>query len=210
MSPKQDNQETGRAARRPATVTLCCGSSVSTHEGRLGSVGALVVDEQKCAITHLIVTNSDAAGTGRLVPVGCATAGDGEQLMLDLDRAEVLDFDRLTVPYYLADPPSPDQRGDVESWLNPPVGFTFALHDQLPRGTVALRRPVVVHTRDDQVLGIVDLWDLEPRTGRIQTILVRRGWLLNHRGLSVSGPLIDHIDDDGIHLVTRRAQLFGS
>jgi hypothetical protein len=69
---------------------------------------------------------------------------------------------------------------------------------------------VVVHTRDDQVLGFVDIWDLEPMTGRIQTILVRRGWLLNRRGLSVSGPLIDHIDVDGIHLVTRRAQLFGS
>jgi len=66
-----------------------------------------------------------------------------------------------------------------------------------------------VRTRGRELLGIVASWELDPSTGRIRSILVRKGRLLNRRGLPVSGTLIDYVDDDGVHLGSSREQLLG-
>ena len=210
------NSRRERAARhtRPFAgsdlVTVHCGTRVSAHDGTVGSVAALVVDVHTAEVTHLVVTNADIGGSGRLVPISCAASGDGEQLMLDRDRSEVMEFDRLTVPYDLGDPlPADGPAEGIGWWLIPPGGRTFAVHDSPPHGSLALRPPVAVRTRDAELLGVVGSWDVEPSTGRIRSILVRKGRRLNRHGLPVSGPLIDYIDDDGVHLLAPREQLLG-
>jgi hypothetical protein len=192
------------------SATLHCGTSVLAHDGEVGSVAALIVDVRSTEVTHLVVTNADMANSGRLVPLSCVTAGDGEQLTLDPDRSDVLRFDRLTVPYDLGDPLPPDVRAEgLGVWLIPPGGRSFAVHELAPLGTLALRPPIPVRTRGRELLGIIASWELQPSTGRIRSVLVRKGRLLNRRGLRVSGELIDYIDDDGLHLGSSREQLLG-
>jgi sporulation protein YlmC with PRC-barrel domain len=194
----------------PVSATVHCGTSVEAHDGEVGSVAAIVVDVKTAKVTHLVVTNADIGGSGRLVPLAYATTGDGEQLVLDLDRSDVLRFDRLTVPYDLGEPLLPYARAEnIGVWLTPPGGRTFAVHETPPLGSLALRSPVAVRTRDGKVLGIIASWELECSTGRIRSIVVRMGHLLNRHGLTVSGPLIDYIDDDGVHLAAPREQLLG-
>jgi sporulation protein YlmC with PRC-barrel domain len=212
MSAQPTNHRADREPRpRPAlSATLHCGTSVLAHDGEVGSVSALIVDVRSSEVTHLVVTNADMANSGRLVPLACVTAGDGDQITLDRDRCDVLRFDRLTVPYDLGDPLPPDGRAEgLGVWLIPPGGRTFAVHEMTPHGTLALRAPIPVRTRGRYLLGIVASWELEPSTGRIRSILVRKGRLLTRRGLPVSGALIDYIDDDGVHLTSSREQLLG-
>jgi hypothetical protein len=210
----------GSAERRPdryehrpahaASVMLHCGTRVSAHDGEMGSIAALVVDVQATQVTHLVVTNADMGGSGRLVPLSSATTGDDEQVTLDRDRADVLRFERLTVPYDLGDPfPAEGLAESIGTWLIPPGGRSFAVHDLTPHGTLALRAPVPVRTRGDELLGFVASWELDPSAGRIRSIVVRKGRFLNRRGLPVSGPLIEYIDDDGVHLGATREQLLG-
>ncbi|MEO8693575.1 MAG: hypothetical protein ABI658_08670 [Acidimicrobiales bacterium] len=200
----------GAQSRRAATVEVHCGTRVSAHDGELGGVAALIIDVRSTEVTHVVVTNADMAGSGRLVPLHCVMSSDGEQIALDRDRRDVLRFDRLTVPYDFGDPLPPEARAEgLGVWLIPPGGRTFAVHELTPHGTLALRAPVPVRTRERELLGIVASWELEPSTGRIRSILVRKGRLLNRGGLTVSGPLINYIDDDGVHLSTSRDQLLG-
>jgi hypothetical protein len=209
--PASNHRAAGEARpTRGTSVTLHCGTSVLAHDGAVGSVAALIIDVRPTEVTHLVVTNADMANSGRLVPLSCVTASDGEQLTLDRDRCDVLRFDRLTVPYDLGDPLPPDGRAEgLGVWLIPPYGRTFAVHELTPHGTLALRAPIPVRTRGRELLGIVASWELEPSTGRIRSILVRKGRLLNRRGLPVTGALIDYIDDDGVHLGSSREQLLG-
>ena len=189
-----------------ATVKVHCGTQVWAYDGRIGSVSALVIDMQTAEITHLVVTNADAAGSGRLVALSCVSNGDGERIVLEVDRAEVLRFDHFTVPYKLPYTPLDyaDSSDSVSVWLIPPGGFTFALHDAVPDGALALRAPVAVRTSEGEQLGIVVSWDLERSTGRIQSIVVREGHIFNRSKVSVAGSLIDQIDDEGVLLSAPR------
>src|SRR5437868_3161186 len=130
---------------RSNVVTVHCGTRVVAHDGVVGSVAALVVDVRKGEVTHLVVTNADIGGSGRLVPIACADTGDGEQVVLDRDRSDVMEFDPLTVPYDVGDPlPSDGPAEGIGWWLIPAGGRTFAVHDNPPRGSLALRPPVAV------------------------------------------------------------------
>ncbi len=209
-SPGNEGTAPAERPRRVGSVTLHCGTRVTAHDGYLGTVAAIVLDARNSNVTHVVVTNADMGGTGRLVPLTCIAYGDDDHLALDRDRAEVLRFDRLTVPYDLGDPLPPDGRAEgIGVWLIPPGGRSFAVHDTPPYGALVLRPPVAVRTREGDVLGAVASWELEPPTGRIRSVLVRRGHLLSHHALPISGPLIDYVDDDGVHLAARREQLLG-
>jgi len=212
MSAQPAEHRTPFGARSPhtATIDVHCGTRVLAHDGELGGVAALIIDVRSTEVTHLVVTNADMAGSGRLVPLHCVMYSDGEQLALDRDRRDALQFDHFTVPYDFGDPLPPDARAEgLGVWLIPPGGRTFAVHELTPQGTLALRAPVPVRTRERELLGIVASWELEPSTGRIRSILVRKGRLLSRGGLTVSGPLINYVDDDGVHLSTTRDQLLG-
>jgi hypothetical protein len=196
---------------RVVSVSVHCGTRVSAHDGAVGSVGALVFDVRSNEVTHLVVTNVDIAGSGRLVPLSCVTEGDGEVLTVDRDRSDVLRFDRLIVPYDLGDPLPPDApAAGLGIWLIPPGGRSFAVHELTPPGTLALRAPIPVRTRLRELLGIVASWELEPSSGRVVSIIVRAGRVLSRQGFPVSGSLIDYVDDDGVHLRTSREQLLGA
>ena len=198
-------------SRASATVSVRCGTSVSAHEGNVGSVAALVVDVHNTAVTHLVVSNGDAAGEGRLVPLSCAATGDGELVELDRNRADVLSFELCVIPYQLGDPKPRDGRSEgLGSRMISRGAFTLHLDETAPETTLALRRPVSVRTRNGGLLGVVESWQLERATGRIQCILVRWGRSLNRTGLPISGPLIDHIDDDGVHLAVQIERLLGN
>jgi sporulation protein YlmC with PRC-barrel domain len=205
---KQDRPMTRSIERLP--VTLHCGTRVSATDGSLGSIAGLVIDVRNGQVSHVVVTNADMGGTGRIVPLACVASGDGDDVQLNRSRGETLAFDRLTVPYDLGDPfPSDGYAEGIGVWLIPPGGRSFAVHDCLPHGSLVLRPPVAVRTKEGDVLGTVASWDIDPAQGRVRTIMVRRGHVMNRHLLPISGPLVDYIDDDGVHLTVARARLLG-
>jgi sporulation protein YlmC with PRC-barrel domain len=205
----KEQRSTARTSER-VPLTLHCGTSVLANDGPLGSVAGLVIDVRRGDVTHVVVTNADMAGTGRIVPLSYVTSGDGDDVHLSRSRAETLALDRLTVPYDLGDPFPPDGHAEgIGVWLIPPGGRSFAVHDTLPYGSLVLRPPVSVRTKEGELLGSVASWDIDPTHGRVRTVVVRRGHLLSRHLLPISGPLIDYIDDDGVHLTATRARLLG-
>jgi uncharacterized protein YrrD len=190
---------------------LRAGAKAVTTDGKSSHVLALVVDAASATVTHLVVDNVDIHGTGRLVPLGNVTAMSADLVTLDLSLGEFVDLDRFLVPGRLpggGGGGEEKEEGLMAFWLGPPGGYTWVGQEDLPRPSdVVLRSDAAVHVLDGRDVGVVDELLVDPSSGRISGLRLRRGHLLGHRDLIIPAEAIESFDDHGVRLNLDRAAL---
>ena len=182
------------------TVSLHCGSKARTAHGDVGEVVALVCDVGTTQITHLVV--SVRGVVPRIVQVSCVTAGDGDWLEMELERVEVEHLAPFVAPAEQPVYTESNEPGRPGLWLAPQGDFPGIRPDGVPDAPLALRSPVPVRSASQGYVGHIVLWNLERGNGRISSIVVREGQRFNHADVVIPGSEIDHVDDDGVQLLS--------
>lgn len=182
------------------TVSLHCGSKARTPHGVVAEVVALVCDVGTTQITHLVV--SVRGVVPRVVQVSCVSAGDGDWLEMELERAEVEHLARFVAPFEQPAYAESNETGRPGLWLAPRGDFPLIRPDGVPEAPLALRSPVPVRSASQRYVGHIVLWNLERGSGRISSIVVREGQGFSHADVVIPGSDIDRVDDDGVQLLS--------
>ena len=163
---------------------------------------ALVCDVATTQISHLVV---GAPGVVlRLVQVSCVTAGYGDWLEIEFEREELERLAPFVAPYEQPASIESAERGRPGLWLAPRGGVALFGSDGVPDAPLALRSPVPVRGASQQYVGHIVLWNLECGSGRISSIVVREGQGFDHTDVVIPGSHIDHVDDDGVQLLSHK------
>ncbi|MEO8697177.1 MAG: hypothetical protein ABI658_26960 [Acidimicrobiales bacterium] len=191
------------------TVSLHCGSKARTPNGIVLEVVALICDVGTQQITHIAV--GMPGSVPRIVQVSCVTAGPDGWLEIELVREEIEQLAPFAAPYEKPAAADWPEQARTGLWLAPRDNALIR-SDGVPDAPLALRSPVPVRRLSQRYVGHIVLWNLERRSGRINSIIVREGQRFNHTDSVVAGSHIEHIDDDGVQLVPstfqqRRARL---
>jgi hypothetical protein len=187
------------------------GAGVWGTDGELGPVIAIVAEPAVMAITDIAVRNADVAGTGRLLPIGTVTSASPQRIDVDVDRHRFFSLPHFIVPYRspndAADRPS-EAPAAIDVWLVHPGTFLFATHENVPPGFAAIHRGAHVFSVDGHHIGDVMLWNVDPATGTVASIVIgarRHHFQRDH--LLVESSLIRSLEPNGVHLSLERSDL---
>ncbi|MDQ6615757.1 MAG: PRC-barrel domain-containing protein [Actinomycetota bacterium] len=181
----------------PAIEHLHAGATAAASDGVVGSVTALIFDPALAAVTHMVVTNADIPGSGRIVALRHVTVTGDDRVLLDLSRAEVLASPHFVIPGRLPRTDMPTQFATY--WVGAPGSATFATHEQLPDdGEVALRAHLSVRTSDGRRIGTVAELLVDPDGGKVTAISLLEGHIFGRREVSIPVTAIVSINRDGV------------
>jgi sporulation protein YlmC with PRC-barrel domain len=210
----------------PETLLFRLGTRVRGTDGDCGNLSSLVINRDDDRVTHLVVEPAHRYGLGKLVPfhlvdatpadpasgevrLSCSTAEFGQ-----LDPAEATYFfpgdedynafrweSVVSWPYYVPEdamlagaPGTPEgYPGEVAQ-----VVTVDTVPDQLP-GEDEVSRGERVHATDGDIghlQGIV----VDPATGRVTSLLLQEGHLLNRRTVLIPRSAVAQVSADGFHL----------
>lgn len=205
-------------------LTVVLGSEAACSDGYRGEVLAVVIDPAAGTVTHVVVEPKGRRGLARLVPfervdlagpAGPAGAAPGlvrlrctEAEFEDLDAAEqtlaefVLGYE---VPVQLLPPGWRGSGGPTAQGDSIPRIPEKETVDVVPPGEVEERRGDHVHATDGDI-GQLRALRIEPDSGRVTHVLVRKGHWGSHADVAI--PFGDVTGfDDGIKLSITRQQV---
>lgn len=187
---------------------LRAGASAWATDGPIGTVIALVVDPGTTTVSHVIVRTAGVVGSGRIVPLHHVTQTGADHVDIDLSRAQVLACDPFLIPGHL--PAAPASGGVAAYWIGPAGGDTFVVHEQLPHdGDVALRAHALVRDKSGHRVGALDDLVIEPGTGTITHVMVRRRHLIDRGDVLVPVSALSGIGGGEVRLTLDRDDLRG-
>lgn len=201
-------------------MRLEMGVRVVCTDGPVGELADVVVDPVSRRVTHLVVAPQGDAAAARLVPVASARAGgSGDEVALDMTRAQVRDLDEVREFTFLrlGETPVEDPDWDVgiENALgmpyypsydpfSPAAGAEVALdaavtYDRIPKGSVEIRRASDVVSSDGHRLGEVDGL-VVGEDGAITHLVLERGHLWGRREVSIPIGSVERVESDVVRL----------
>jgi sporulation protein YlmC with PRC-barrel domain len=201
----------------PETLLFKLGADVRCADGDCGEIRSLVINPDDDAVTHLVVVPAHRQGLGKLVPLRLvdttlAYSASGE-VGLSCTMAEYGQLDPAEARYFLqgndkyeiyrrepmvswphyASPEVMDEPEDVAQVIT-----VDTVPDQLP-GEEEVSRGEHVHAKDGDIghlQGIV----IDPGTGRVISLLLKEGHLLNRRTVLIPRSAVARVGADGFHL----------
>jgi sporulation protein YlmC with PRC-barrel domain len=211
---------------------LRLGADVRCSDGDCGKIKSLVINPGDDTVTHLVVEPAHRQGLGKLVPLrlvdtGIAGAAKGE-VRLRCTMAEFEQLDPAEATYFF--PGDEDyeiyRREQVVSWpyYAPPgaglqglpgrpgdpaevtqVVTVDAVPDQLPDED-EVSRGDHVHATDGEI-GRIQGIVVDTGSGRVTSVLLREGHLLNRRTVLIPRSAVTEVAADGFHLDITKEQV---
>jgi sporulation protein YlmC with PRC-barrel domain len=183
-------------------------SKVACSDGPCGKSTHLIADPNSGKLSQVVVKDKNLPESpDRLVPVGMVGETTGGVIQLNCTRKEFAKLQPYTTIHYV-------QKGipDYSSAYIAEGSFTNTRpatpddtwvdkvkEEHLPKGKLDVSRDMVVKTGDTKV-GKVDGLVLDPDSGEITHLLMRKGHLWGTKDISVPVTAIEDVDEDEIHL----------
>lgn len=197
-------------------MRLELGDPVHCADGLFGELVDVVVDPNGLRVTHLVVAPQGEQGQARLAPIERVSA-DGGRITLDCPLADAHELPDVEQYSYLRLgerlPDDPDWDVGIETVLTIDQstgygGFDGAIgYDQsygvtyhrVPSGEVEIRRHSQVTSADDEHLGHVDGFLVDP-TGAVTHLVLERGHLWGRRDVTIPVESITRVANDAVTL----------
>ncbi len=184
-------------------MNIVTGVEVQCTDGPCGRSRYVILNPADTTITHVVVSEPARLAQSHLVPLDFVSGSSPEQIRLTCSQAELqalpqfsnYDVDRTqgTRP---AHTPS-------EMWLSPVETNWPVAGDRegqgLSQGRLPIRRGARVDATDGHI-GAVEEFGVEPGSGRITYMIIRRGHLWGRRDFLVPAAQIDRIEDQTVFL----------
>jgi uncharacterized membrane protein len=193
------------------TSRVTVGAQVECTDGACGELTALLIDPAKRAITHYVV-RVEKDGVERMVPAERVASSTPSGLTLNCTQAEV-DAAETFVKDELAAAYLPDPHEGSYAYYYSGYGYGYGIpdvvppdpqyvtvhSDRVPLGELGLREGTPVRATDGQI-GIVASLVLND-AGTITHFVVEEGGRFGgHADLTLPLVVIEHVDDEGVHL----------
>ncbi len=178
-------------------------AQVRCADGPAGFCSHIIVNSHELRVTHLVIQANLDSETKKLAPLGSISRTDGDGIKLDCTRNELSlldDFVKETrMPVEV-----PDYRDSATALL---VG------DQIPTNTVmavlteqnispdelALDSTIRVEATDGLV-GLMDGLEVEPESGRITWLVMRKGHPESQINIAIPAAEIDYLESKAAFL----------
>jgi sporulation protein YlmC with PRC-barrel domain len=184
-------------------------------DGACGKSTAIIVDPKTQQVTHVVV---EADGTRYLVPVEALAGSTSDQIQLRWTREELsaaarfekvaLDEDGATPLEVLAMPGASMAwpYGMDGDYMLEAAAAAYMPVEQIPSGERAIHSGAYVEATDGGV-GQVEEFLIDPATGRITHLVLRKGHLWGKRDVTIPVKQIDRVEDDVVYLKLDRAAI---
>ena len=161
---------------------LTLGTPVIGSDEPIGRLTGLVCHPTTREITHLVVNADDVSD--RLVPIDQLADFDATHLTLAMSRHQFFDLRTLETVRLR---PSDAWQDDGDAMSSEPSGsaMTFALHEQLPKPDLALRRGTSVEDRTGHRLGQLHSLIVDPVSHDVTHVTVQLGHLWTRRDITI-------------------------
>jgi hypothetical protein len=146
------------------------GAPVIGADGWLGSSIALLLAPSAWHATDIVFRNADIPGSGRVLPMRDITAAGGDRVDTGIERRQLVVLPRYIVPYE-CQPVGTELRHSGRPAGS--VRYTFAVHEQVPAGLVAVNARARAVDSRGRVVGTIERWCVEARSKRLLGISVR-------------------------------------
>lgn len=218
----------------PSRMRLDLDSPVACSDGAFGELADVVIDPGTRCVTHLVVQEHGRHDSARLVRIDRVRASEASKdatISLDSTIADVTALKALERTAYvpLGERPVEDPDSDVgiESVFELPPNYSLGAnalqagigpmdvdphvtvtYDEIPKGTVEIRRESEVRSSDGHHVGhvvglIVDEQD------RIVELILEHGHLWGKREVAIPIASIDRIESDEVVLTTSLDEAVG-
>lgn len=176
------------------------------------SAPAICSDGRRSTITNIIINPVSRAITALVV----RTSGRSSQVILPFDRVGTILQDQIQLKctgdelnrcerfveehFEKLDVPGSSLAGYLMlPYVLPGTLMIPVRHKHIPAGQLAVRRGSRVRATDGAA-GSVDEFLIDPASGHITHLVMRRGHLIGQKDVSIPVDMIDTIDDEGVQL----------
>jgi sporulation protein YlmC with PRC-barrel domain len=186
-------------------------AKVRCVEGDCGRSTYVIVNPVSRQVTHLVVKESEAPHTERVVPVDWVTDATHDVIHLRCDKARFAGFTPFIETDYLREslPDFEHLPGGYGGYLLWPIRvpetekIVQVKHRSIPLGELAIHRGARVEATDGPV-GKVDEFLVDPKDGHITHLILREGHLWGQRDVTIPVSEIDRVEEDGVYLTLEK------
>lgn len=186
------------------------GAQVHCRDGECGRLHKVVVDPYTQRVTDLIVERGFLLTTDRVLPVDVVERATGQDIYLSISSEGLGNYSEYRVVEFEEPAPGVKKgmygRGDVRCWMQ---GYRMVCREPVipmvrrkvqqgvPPGSAVIEAGTVVANRQG-VLGHVDHLVVDPKTGEVSHLVVRKGLLPYYPVLPVTA--VEAVSDDAVRV----------
>lgn len=175
----------------------------------------IVLDPVKEEVTHFVVEETTLPNIERLVPIELIERSSHDEIHLRCPRDEYERMESfIETDFFKSDEIEysvPFEYSYAVPYLiwpfvELPNGVTIVKTEHIPPAELAVRRGAIVEATDGQV-GEVDEFVVEPSSGDITHLVLRKGLLWAAKDITIPVSQIDHIDENVVYLKIDKASV---
>jgi uncharacterized protein YrrD len=169
-----------------------------------GHTQAVILNPVSDVVTHIVVKESKAPHTQRLVPIDMIDASLTDKVHLKCGETELNDLPVFfDVEYIQADVPHYMQAFDMyylEPVVVPEKKMAVEKHFHIPRNELAVNRGTSVYSADGYIIGKVDEFLIDQDGGHVTHLILREGHLWGQKDVFIPVGDIDKVKESRVRL----------
>jgi len=177
---------------------------VECTDGPCGRSTKVIVNAVNRRVTHVVVEDESLPEYAtRLVPAAFVADATSQRIQLSCARADVARMGPFVVSDFIPESPYGAAYATGAAWTSQYVvdntAYDEVREENVPAGELALYSGMHVEARDGRV-GVLDELVLDPSSGVITNVLMRKGHLWGTRAIAVPVDQIDFVDGNTVYL----------
>ena len=196
---------------------IAINASVHCKDGVCGKTTNVIVDPVSRKVTHIVVEHERLPGNKmKMVPVRRITKASQYRIDLNCTSDDVAHMPSFLITEYIQESPYGEALGSSMSYFFPgPVGFKDTTYDStinventafdeltrenVPNGELSLAQGMEIDASDGKVGKLAEIV-LEPASGKITHLLMKKGPFWSRKEVLVPVPSVANVDNGAIHL----------
>jgi sporulation protein YlmC with PRC-barrel domain len=176
-------------------------AKVDCVDGHYGHIAYLILNPTTDQVTHVVVATNLFPESAHLVPIEKVVECQPDRVCLSISRAELDQSEPFIEADFLgvgADDPDEDTFM-VWPYAEVDAGMVVVEHKRIPQGEVEVHRGARV-VATDGVVGQVDAFLIDPKSGKTTHLLLRKGHLWGQKDITIAVSEIERIEHNHVFL----------
>lgn len=182
------------------SIDIPLNAVIYCQDGRCGISAYVVIDPVKDSVTHLVVKIDDTYNE-LLIPIERISQADSNHILLNCTRQDLKSFPSFMAVHFIEGnyPYMSYPAGQYMFWPYAILETTEEIKKQIPPGELPVGKGTIVKATD-RTVGKIDEFLVDPDTGHITHLVLRKGHFWGQRDVTIPVSLIDHIGEEEVTL----------
>jgi sporulation protein YlmC with PRC-barrel domain len=184
-------------------------AKVECTDGALGKTTNVIINPVTKKVTHIVVKDKGLPDNAtRMVPFAKVAGATHAQISLSCSKADVAGMPPFIESHVIQESVSGQAYSSGTAYVSQYVynntAYDVLPEEQVPAGELAICSGMQVAASDGRV-GKLDELVLDPESGDITHLLMRKGHLWGKKDVAVPATAIGYVDSDTVHLNVDKA-----